>query len=112
MSERIYFLTIDNTIVDNYDIAKAFMIVNGISIAPDNFVAVRKYALRPSTGGIITEIENPTVEICLRHGAKVKAVRLYYDQHPGVSMVESKRIVDEMAKSIEDEHLNVFMEED
>lgn len=108
MNERIYFLTIDNTIVDNYDIAKAFMIVNGISIAPDNFVAVRKYALRPSTGGIITEIENPTVEICLRHGAKVKAIKLYYDQHPGVSLVEAKRIIDAMAEHIKDKHLNVF----
>lgn len=112
MNERIYFLTIDNTIVDNYDIAKAFMVVNGINIAPDNFVVVRKYALHPLIGGIVTEVENPTVEMFLRHGAKVKAVRLYYDQHPGVSMVESKRIVNEMAKSIEDEHLNIFMEED
>ena len=108
MSERIYFLTIDNTIVDNYDIAKAFMIVNGISIAPDKFGSVRKYALRPSTGGIVTEIENPTVETFLRHGSKVKAIKLYCDQHPDVSMIEAKKIVDVMAESIKDEHLDAF----
>lgn len=108
MSERIYFLTIDNTIVDNYDIAKASMIVNGINIAADKLDAVKKYALRPSTEGILKEITNPTVEICLRHGAKVKAIKLYYDQHPGVSLVEAKRIIDAMAEHIKDKHLNVF----
>ena len=108
MSKRIYFLTIDNTIVDNYDIAQASMIVNGRNIAADNFEAVRKYALRPSTEGILKEITNPTVDMFLRHGAKVKAIKLYYDQHPGTSLVEAKRIIDEMAKHIKDEHLNVF----
>lgn len=108
MSEKIYFLTIDNTIVDNYDIAKAFMIGNGISIAADKLGAVKKYALRPSTEGILKEITNPTVDMFLRHGAKVKAIKLYHDQHPGTSLVEAKRIIDEMAKHIKDEHLNVF----
>ena len=108
MSERIYFLTIDNTIVDNYDIAKASMIVNGINIAADKLDAVKKCALRPSTEGILKEITNPTVDMFLRHGAKVKAIKLYHDQHPGTSLVEAKRIIDEMAKHIKDEHLNVF----
>jgi len=108
MSERIYFLTIDNTIVDNYDIAKASMIVNGINIAADKLDAVKKYALRPSTEGILKEITNPTVDMFLRHGAKVKAIKLYHDQHPGTALVEAKRIVDEMAEHIKDEHLDVF----
>ena len=108
MSERIYFLTIDNTIVDNYDIAKASMIVNGINIAADKLDAVKKYALHPSTEGILKEITNPTVDMFLRHGAKVKAIKLYHDQHPGTSLVEAKRIIDEMAKHIKDEHLDVF----
>ena len=108
MSKRIYFQTIDNTIVDNYDIAQASMIVNGRNIATDNFGAIRKYALCPSTEGILKEICNPTVEMFLRHGAKVKAIKLYYDQHPGTSLVEAKRIIDEMEKHIKDEHLNVF----
>lgn len=108
MSKRIYFLTIDNTIVDNYDIAQASMIVNGRNIAADNFEAVRKYALRPSTEGILKEINNPTVEMFLRHGAKVKAIKLYYDQHPRTSLVEAKRIIDEMTKHIKDSHLDVF----
>lgn len=110
MSDRIYFLTIDNTIVDNYDIVKAFMIVNGSSIAADNFSAVRKYALRPSTEGILKEIVNPTVDMFLRHGAKVKAIKLYYDQNPDVSLVEAKRIIDKKAEHIKDEHLDVFEE--
>ena len=44
MNNRIYFATINNTIVDNYDISQALMIVDGVKISADNFKAIRKYA--------------------------------------------------------------------
>ena len=98
MNNRIYFATIDNTIVDNYDISQALMIVDGVKISADNFKAIRKYAAQ--TEGIITEIEEPSIEMFLKCGHKIRAIKLYYDQHPDVSLKKAKDIIDEMEQKI------------
>lgn len=98
MNNRIYFATIDNDIVDNYDITKALMIVYGMQIPADDLNTVRLYASQ--IDGVITEIEEPSVEMFLKCGHKIRAVKLYYDQHPDVTLKKAKDIIDEMEQTI------------
>ena len=100
MNNRIYFATIDNDIVDNYDITKALMIVYVMQIAADDLDAVRLYASQ--IDGIITEIEEPSIDMLLKCGHKIKAVKMYYNQHMGISLIEAKKIIDEREKYLKD----------
>ena len=92
MMEDIYFTTINGTLVNNYDIAKA-AIINGDFINENNFDEVRRYA--STCKGIIKEIR-PSIKKCLQNGEKVTAIKLYYIRHPGIGLKEAKEAVDIM----------------
>ena len=87
MMENIYFTTINGTLVNNYDIAKAAI------INENNFDEVRRYA--STCRGIIKEIR-PSIKKCLQNGEKVTAIKLYYIRHPGIGLKEVKEAVDIM----------------
>ncbi len=106
MEKRIYFATVNDNLVDNHDIVKSALIVDGKHIEFNDFENIREYA--ECCSGIKSEIKNPSVKFLISKGFKVQAIRLYYDKHPGVGIKKSKEIVDkmedEMKKSAKDCH--------
>ena len=87
----IYFVTIKGTLVTNRDVAKMALAVNGDSVDEDNLDEVREYTKKCK--GITKEV-NPSIKMCLRNHEKIKAIRIYYDRHPGISLVEAKDAVE------------------
>ena len=94
MLKKIYFYTTNGDIVDNFDIAKAALIVRNDVINPSDFDNIREYAQH--FRGLRGEIKEPTAEMFLNANHKVKAAMLYREQHPEVSISEAKEIVDKM----------------
>ena len=92
--EKIYFAGTDGDTYDNYDISKAVRIFNGKHIDAENFMEIRKFAKK--CRGIKCELKNPPIEYFIGKGNIVKAIRLYYDTHPGVTLAEAKDFVYEM----------------
>lgn len=92
MAKEIYFTTTSGKLVNNYDIAKA-AIINGDTVDECNFGDVRKYAA--TCKGIIKEI-NPSINVCLRNGDRVTAIKLYYLRHPGIGLKDARNAIDEM----------------
>ena len=67
--------------------------INGDTVDEYDLDDVRKYA--ETCKGIIKEI-NPSIKRCLQNGEKILAVKLYYHRHPGITLNESKEIIDKM----------------
>lgn len=100
--ETVYYLTKENTIVTNFDISEAFLICRGIKINPHpENIDGKMYGL----AGIKTKLDNPSVELFLRFGEKVKAVKFYKDSHEGISFKEAKEYVDKIENKMEREKL-------
>lgn len=93
MLNDIYFKTTQNKLVTNHDIAKVATIWGDILDAYD-YDAVRNYAKRCK--GIVKEIKNPSIKVCLQNRDLVLAVKLYYYRHLETSLSEAKRIIDKM----------------
>lgn len=93
MFDNIYFARNDGKLVNNYDLAKMAYVVNGEIIDPWDLEAVRKFS--GSCKGINKEV-NPSVKVCLRNGEKVKAMMIYQNRHPGMSLMEAKKAVETM----------------
>lgn len=72
--ETAYYLTKNNTIVTNFEIAEAFIICGGVSINPSPENIDKKLYGLP---GIKCKIENPTVEMFVRNRAKYHAIMFY-----------------------------------
>lgn len=96
--KKIYFATFDGGIVDNYDIAKAALIVGSETFDPEDLDSVRKYVT--ICAGVIKELENPSVKYLVANGHKVKAVMLYRDKHPGCTLKQAYMAVNNMAKKL------------
>lgn len=60
---------------------------------------IREFAA--SCKGILKEV-NPSIKVCLKNNDKLKAVMIYRDRHPGMSLKEAKFIIDDMEKKIEE----------
>lgn len=99
MENDIYFSANDGTLFTNRDLAKMYFAINGIHIKHDDLETIRKFAA--SCKGILKEV-NPSIKICLKNGEKVKAVKIYYDRHPGISLKEAKSIIDDMEKNMDE----------
>lgn len=98
MINDIYFAANDGKLITNHELAKMAFVVNGVSIKANDLDAIRKFAT--SCRGILKEV-NPSVKVCLKNGEKVKAVMIYRDRHPGMSLKEAKSIIDVMEKRMD-----------
>lgn len=96
MINEIYFTTTNGKLVTNKDIVTT-AIVNGHYIDMDNIDDIRKYA--KACNGIVKEI-NPSIKVCLQNGEKVLAIKLYYNRHPGISLLEAKTAIDKMEEKM------------
>lgn len=99
MIGNIYFATIDGSLVANYELAKMAFVVNGVSIEANDLDAIREFAM--SCKGILKEV-NPSIKVCLKNGDKVKAVMIYRDRHPGMSLQKAKSIIDDMERKMKE----------
>ena len=95
---KIYFATKDGGIIDQYDLAKAALIVAGKKIDCEDLDAVRRFAL--ACAGVVREVENPSVKYLVANGFKVKAVSLWRDKHPGSTLKEAYIAVNRMEKTM------------
>lgn len=96
--EYIYFATIDNDLIDNYELANVSLIKDGTILDPTNYGKVREYA--STCKGVTKEIKHPSVKFLVLNGKKYKAMRIYRDNHPGLSLREVKEIIDKMEEDI------------
>lgn len=99
MINDIYFAANDGSLFTNHELAKMAFVVNGMSIKADDLDVIREFAV--SCKGILKEV-NPSVKVCLKNGDKVKAVMIYRDRHPGMSLMEAKSIIDDMEKKMDE----------
>ena len=88
----IYFTTTSGKLVTNHDISKA-AIINGDNVVEYDLNDVRKYA--KTCKGIVKEI-NPSIKICLQNGDRSTAIKLYYLRHPGITLKDAQKIINEM----------------
>ena len=91
MAGDIYFATVGGSLVTNREVARMAFVVNGDYVDEDNLDEVREYAKK--CRGIIKEV-NPSIKVCLRNHEKVKALMIYRDRHPGISLREAKKAID------------------
>ena len=94
----IYFSTVNGDYVDNYDIAKAFYITDGEKIDPLDFDTVRQFA--GYCCGVIEEIKKPSVEHLIKRGHKIRAVKVFYDEHPEVGLEGARKAVEHMCEHL------------
>lgn len=98
MINYIYFSTANGDYVDNYDIARTFHILNGTTIDPLDFDTVRDIA--DQYDGIVEEIKKPSVEHLIKRGHKIRAVKVFYDEHPELGLESAREAVKHLAKSL------------
>lgn len=99
MTDRIYFSTINGDYVDNYDIARAAHIVGGGSFDPLDFDMIRLIA-SDYCKGVLEEIKKPSVEHLIKHGHKIRAVTVFYDEHPELGLEGAREAVEHIAKQL------------
>ena len=95
----IYFTTTSGKLITNYDIAEA-AIINGDTVDAYNLDDVRKYA--STCKGIIKEI-NPSIKVCLQNGDRSAAIKLYYRRHPGITIKDAQKVINEMEEKMKKE---------
>lgn len=95
---EIYFGTTDGDLLDGYDIAKIAYVTTGERNSLDDLDFVRDFA--KTCKGITREIKNPSVKKLIENGHKVKAVKIYYKKHLGISIKEAKEIVDSIEENM------------
>ena len=99
--KKIYFKTIDDTLIDNYKLAEIFRIICGKAIDPDDWLFIRTFAAK--CDGIVKEIKKPSVRYLLKRGQKYRAIALYHDLHPDCTLAKAREIVEEMEKEMKEE---------
>jgi hypothetical protein len=72
--ERIWFETIDGSVIDNYDIAKLIFISAGVHIEPDNHEAIKSFA--KGCRGIKKEYSKRNENVCACCGETIPEGRL------------------------------------
>lgn len=99
--EYIYFSTLDNNLIDNYDIVKAAKLIYGKDIFVDDYDAIREFA--KNCKGIRREIKNPSVKYLIKHGYKTRAVQIYYRKFGSkIRLSEVHEIINNMEKEMKD----------
>lgn len=91
--KKIYFATNNNKLVTNYELAKMALVVDNVVLDATDFENIRKYAR--GCKGIKREVK-PSIKVCLQNGEDVKAVMIYRDRHPGMSLMEARAAIYEM----------------
>lgn len=95
---EIYFGTTDGDLLDGYDIAKIAYVTTGEKISLGDFEHMREFS--KTCKGITKEIKNPSVKKLIKNGHKIKAVKIYYKKHSGISLKEAKEIVDSIEENM------------
>lgn len=94
----IYFGTIDGGLITNFELANMAKVVSGNEIDYNDLESVREYA--KTCKGIKGEVKHPSIRFLLKHGQKVKAVKVYYSRHPELGLKGSKEVIDKMVEEI------------
>lgn len=93
-TRTIYFGTKDGDLISNYEMARIARIVYDNVIDYCDLEAVRAFA--KLCKGITKEIKNPSVKFLVEHGHKVKAMRIFRERNPEMTMVEARNFIDEL----------------
>lgn len=96
---RLYFLTKTGTVVTDSEICTSALIVDGKNISITDTNAIREYAFT-CCSGIESEIEDPSVELFLKSGCKIKAIQKYCETHKGITLSQAKDAVEQIQKEL------------
>lgn len=101
MKHEKYFVTKEGTIVNDYDIRMAAMIVHGIHI--DTEGQLYSY-INDNTKGILFEATCPTIEDFLKNKQYVAAIRFYYDTHrnEGMTLRDTRNYVQSIREKMKE----------
>ncbi len=91
MTGDIYFMDINGKLVTNRELARMALITKGENIYAEDLDSIRNFA--KLCKGITKEV-TPDIKTCLKNGDKVKAITIYYDNHPGLGLKNAKNIID------------------
>lgn len=91
---EIYFGTTDGDLIDGYEISKIAYLTTGNRISIGDISAIREFS--KTCKGISGEIKRPSAKWLVQHGHKIKAAKIYHENHPGISLKEVKEIIDSM----------------
>ena len=99
--EYIYFATQKDGLVDNYEIARMYELLNGSHIFADDFAVIRAFA--KTCKGIKKEIKKPSIDFILMRAVKDEfgfgtsekalAMKLYRREHD-CTLREAKDYID------------------
>ena len=95
----IIYKLFDGSIVDDYDMKKAFYILFGRhpEDVPGSYIRFINGCFRTS----IAKYYKPTVERLIRDGFKLRAIKLYRDEHD-CSLAKAKEAIEKMQKEMEE----------
>ena len=100
MEREKYFVTKEGTIVNDYNIRMAAMIVHGIHIDTEDqlYSYINDY-----TKGILFEATCHTIEDFLKNNQYVAAIRFYYHTHrnEGVTLRDARNYVQSIREKME-----------
>lgn len=95
--QYIYYLTINDKVIDNWELAEIARIVDNQVILPTDFHDLRRF--KEKCKGILQEIYHPTVEFLVKLGQKEKAVQLYHRQNRGTDLKYAEKIIEKMIQA-------------
>ena len=107
---RIYFALVNGSLIDNYDIARMALAVEGKKLYFTDLDAVREFA--STCKGIKKEIEYPSVKYLLKRGAKWQAIQVYHERHPEISISKCREIIDSILEKSKKREENNEKEKD
>lgn len=96
--DKIYFGTNDGDLLEDYEIRNIAFILSGEHIPYGDMEKIREFA--KTCKGIKGEISKPSVKYLVEHCHKIKAVKIYRENHPGISVKEAKDIIDNMEEKL------------
>lgn len=94
----LYFETKDHNIISGTKLREIMHIIWGDD-APMSNNAVRKFA--EDCEWITYEVNNPSITSLIKYGHTVTAIKLYYDFHRGISLVDAKNHIYKLKESME-----------
>lgn len=89
--DQIYFETTDGNLLEGYEMAQIVQAMTGKIISSNDFCFMREFA--KSCKGITGETKNISVEKLIQNGHESKAVKIYYINHPGISLSAAREAV-------------------
>ena len=108
-NKEIYFELINHDLITGTSLRNMMFVVNGyVSSYNDGNESVKNFAR--TCKGIIREVKPPSVTKLLEYGFYHSAVRLYYKEHPGISLVEARNHVEKLMAYIDKKKIKYNMQ--